>query len=138
MPEETKHQIILPAKHPVVDKIIIHSHEVQTSHAGPETTLDILRETFGILRGRRAVQRAINSCRVCRKFRIGPVQQQMALPLSAERVTHSPAFTYVRIDFTRHLILKAQKKSDKSFQKAYVFIFSCASTRMMNLELTNE
>jgi hypothetical protein len=37
LPEETKHQIILPAKHPVVDKIIIYSHEVQASHAGPES-----------------------------------------------------------------------------------------------------
>ncbi|XP_028412339.1 uncharacterized protein LOC114535156 [Dendronephthya gigantea] len=137
LPEETKHQIILPAKHPVVDKIIIHSHETQALHAGPETTLAILRETFWILRGRRAVKRAINTCRVCRKFRIGPVQQQMA-PLPAERVTYSPAFTHVGIDFTGHLILKSQKKSDKSLQKAYVCIFSCATTRMVHLELTND
>ena len=53
LPEETKHQIILPAKHPVVDKIIAHTHEIQALHAGPETTLAILREKFWILRGRR-------------------------------------------------------------------------------------
>lgn len=43
LPEESKHQIILPAKHPVVDKIIAHTHEENTCHAGPETTLAILR-----------------------------------------------------------------------------------------------
>ena len=99
LPEEAKHRIILPAKHPVVDKIIIHSHEAQACHAGPETTLAILREKFCILRGRRTVKRAINDCRTCRKFRIGPAQQQMA-PLPPERATCSPAFTHVGIDFT--------------------------------------
>lgn len=121
------YQIILPAKHTVVDKIITYSHEALASHAGPETTLAILREKFWVLRGRRAVKRATNDCRICRKFRIGPVQQQMA-PLPAERAIYSPAFTHVGIDFTGHLILKAPKKSDKSFEKAYVCIFSCATT----------
>jgi hypothetical protein len=120
-----------------VDKIIAHTHEIQALHAGPETTLAILREKFWILRGRRMVKRVINECRICRKFRVGPVQQQMA-PLPAERATYSPAFTHVGIDFTGHLILKAQKRSDKSFQKAYVCIFSCATTRMVHLELTND
>ena len=59
-------------------------------------------------------------------------------PLPAKRVTCAPAFTHVGIDFTRHLVLKAQKKSDRSVQKAYVCIFSCATTQMVHLELTND
>ena len=137
LPEETKHQIILPARHPVVDKIIMYYHEVQACHAGAETTLAILREKFWILRGRRSVKRVINNCRICRRFRVGPIQQQMA-PSPAERVTRASAFTHVGIDFTGHLVLKAQKKSDRSVQKAYVCIFSCATTRMVHLELTND
>lgn len=33
----------------MVDKLIAHAHEVQTCHAGPETTLAILREIFWLL-----------------------------------------------------------------------------------------
>ena len=42
LPEETKHQLILPHGHPVVEKIIQDIHE-KSMHAGPETTLIILR-----------------------------------------------------------------------------------------------
>ena len=42
LPEETKHQLILPHGHPVVEKIIQDIHE-KFMHAGPETTLTILQ-----------------------------------------------------------------------------------------------
>ena len=139
LPEETKHQIILPSKHSVIDKLIAFTHEKRACHAGPETTLGILRERFWIVHGRRTVQRVISECLICRKQRISPVQQQMA-PLPTERVTISPAFSHVGIDFTGHLILKSQSKGPKNLphQKAYVCIFSCATTRMVHLELTND
>jgi hypothetical protein len=61
-------------------------------------------------------------------------------PLPAERVTISPAFSHVGIDFTGYLILKTQKKNQANspYQKAYVCIFSCATTRMVHFELTND
>ena len=43
LPEKTKHQLILPHGHPVVEKIIQDIHE-NSMHAVPETTLTILRE----------------------------------------------------------------------------------------------
>ena len=54
------------------------------------------------------------------------------------RESYEHAFTHVGIDFMGHLVLKAQKKSDRSVQKAYVCIFSCTTTRMVHLELTND
>jgi hypothetical protein len=44
LPEETKHQIVLPAKHPVVEKLVAYTHEERACHPGSETTLAILRE----------------------------------------------------------------------------------------------
>jgi hypothetical protein len=60
-------------------------------------------------------------------------------PLPVERVTMSPAFSHMGINFTGHLILKipSKVKSNVLHQKAYVCIFSCATTRMVHLELTN-
>lgn len=56
--EDAKHQIILPHKDPVVAKLIMHIH-LENSHAGPETTLAILRERYWITQGRREVKRVL-------------------------------------------------------------------------------
>ena len=45
IPEEAKHQIIIPHNDPVIEKLIMHLH-VKACHAGPETTLAILRQRF--------------------------------------------------------------------------------------------
>ena len=85
-----------------MDKLIAHTHEENACHACPEITLSILRRRFWILQGRRTVQRAIHQCIICRKYRIGPVEQMMA-PLPTERITMSPAFSHAGIDVTGHL-----------------------------------
>ena len=48
----------------------------------------------------------------------------------------SPPFTHVGLEFTGHLFLKLKGSSVP--QKAYVCIFTCASTRMVHFELTND
>lgn len=45
IPEDAKHQIIIPYNDPVIEKLILSVHE-KASHAGPETTLAILRQRF--------------------------------------------------------------------------------------------
>ena len=57
-------------------------------------------------------------------------------PLPLERVSPSLPFTHVGLDFTGHLLLK--QKGSKIPHKAYVCIFTCASTRMVHSELTND
>ena len=57
IPEEEKHQIIIPHKDPVIEKLIMHVH-VNASHAGPETTLAVLR--FWLTQGRREVKQVLN------------------------------------------------------------------------------
>ena len=45
IPEEAKHQIIIPHNDPVIEKLIMHLH-VKACYAGPETTLAILHQRF--------------------------------------------------------------------------------------------
>ena len=54
-------------------------------------------------------------------------------PLPQERVTPSLPFTHVGIDFAGPLYVKEGSNTKKS----YVCIFTCASSRMVHLELTN-
>ena len=79
LPEGTKHPIILPHGHAVVEKIIQSVHK-ELLHAGPEIWLT---------KGRREVKRVLGKCLVCQRQRVGPCSQKMA-PLPSERVSLSP------------------------------------------------
>ena len=132
LPEETKHQVILPHSHPIVEKIIQDVHE-RSIHAGPETTLTILREKIWLTQGRRDVKRVIRKCLVCQRQRAQPLSQKMA-PLPLERVQMSHAFSHVGTDFCGPLYVRTKA----SPMKVYICIFTCASSRMLHLELTND
>ena len=109
IPEEAKHQIIIPHNDPVIEKLIMHLH-VKACHADPETTLAILRQRFWLTQGRREVKRVLRKSLMSKRWLAHPVQQKMA-PLPAERVQMAPPFTNIGLDFTGSLHLKAKGKS---------------------------
>ncbi|XP_028408802.1 uncharacterized protein LOC114531378 [Dendronephthya gigantea] len=132
IPYEAKHQIIIPKKDKLVEKLILHLH-IKASHPGPETTLAILRQRFWIIGGRREVKRILKKCLVCQHWKTQPCQQKMA-----ERVHVTHPFTNVGLDFMGPLYLKVKDKEKPSqTHKAYVCIFVCEDTRAVHLELTN-
>ena len=55
LPEATKHPIILPHGHPVVEKLIQSVHD-ELLHAGPENKLSVLRQNIWLTHGRREVR----------------------------------------------------------------------------------
>ena len=132
IPEQTKHQIIIPHNDPVIEKLILHVR-VKASHAGTETTLAVLRQRFWLTQGRREVKRVLRKCLTCKRWKTEPVQQKMA-PLPAERVQIAPPFTNIGLDFTGPLYLKVKGTTTS---KAYVCIFICEDTRAVHLELLN-
>ena len=54
-------------------------------------------------------------------------------PLPTERVTPSPPFTHVGIDFLGPLYIK---NAFQEAEKSYVCLFTCCATRAVHLELT--
>ena len=129
--EESKHQIILPHGHPAVARMVQHVHR-QMLHAGPETILSVLRQRVWLTQGRREVKRIIRKCVPCQRQRVGPCVQKMG-PLPEERASASPAFTHIGTDFAGPLYVKETSGT----KKTYICIFTCASTNMVHLELTN-
>ena len=101
-------------------------------HAGPETVLSTLRQRIWITQGRREVKRIVRKCVICQKQRVGPCGQKMG-PLPEERVTPSLPFSDIGIDFAGPLYVKERT----IVKKSYVCLFTCASSRMVHLELTN-
>ncbi|KAL9982839.1 hypothetical protein ACROYT_G004948 [Oculina patagonica] len=131
IPEETKHQVILPYGHLEVSKMILDVHK-QMFNAGPETIFSTLRQRIWLTQGRREVKRIIRKCVICQKQQVGPCDQKMGR-LPEERVTLSLPFKHIGIDFAGHLYVK----EGSSVKKAYICLFTCASSRMVHLELTN-
>ena len=132
LPECTKHPIILPHGYAVVEKITQSEHK-ELLHAGPESTPSVLGQEIWLTKGRREIKRVLGKCLVYQRQRVGPCSQKMA-PLPSERVSLSPAFTHVGIDFARPLFVRGSAYSEK----AYIFIFTYASSRMTHLELTGD
>ena len=129
--EEAKHQVISPHKYSLTEKLILHIH-CKANHAGPETTLGIVRQKYWPIKGRREVKRILHKCLVCQHWKTYPITQKMA-PLPAERVQIVPPFTNIGLDFTGPLFLKTKEAP----VKAYICIFVCEDTRAVHLELTN-
>ena len=131
-PEETKHQVVLPHGNKIIEKLVQETH-VKALHAGPQATLSILRDRVWLTSGRREVKRVLRSCLVCQRQRVAACSQKMA-PLPPERVSYAHPFTHVGLDFAGPVYIKV--KIDIS--KTYICIFTCASSRIVHLELTQD
>ena len=133
IPEDAKHQIILPHKDEIVAKLILDVH-ARNAHAGPETTLSILRERYWITQGRREVKRVLrNSCLLCKHQATQPQGQKMGnLPVERVRTWTHAGFVDVGIDFTGPVYVK----DGKNTKKTWICIFVCGNTRAVHFELT--
>lgn len=72
IPEEAKHQTIIPHSDPVIGKLIMHL-QVKACHAAPETTLAILRQSFWLTQERGEVKRVLGKCLTCKQWLTRPV-----------------------------------------------------------------
>ena len=118
--------IVLPDKHDFVDKLIEHFHKT-LGHAGVMITLCNIREKFWVIRGRRAVQRIIDKCVVCRKLKGKPMKTAPAV-LPIDRIQTNSCFSVTGIDTAGPAILR-----DGS--KCWIIIFTCATYRAVHFEL---
>ena len=64
--EESKHPVILPKRHHVIDLIVRHYHLIP-GHSGKEHVLSLIRETLWIVKGRVTVRNVINNCFDCER-----------------------------------------------------------------------
>lgn len=126
---EERHPAILPKNSHFTEILVRHVHHL-TLHGGGRDTLARLRTKFWVLQGRQLIKKILSKCIECKKYNTRPLEQEMA-PLPADRVTQSPPFSVVGIDFTGPLYAK----SSGGVTKMYIAIFTCAVTRAVHLEV---
>ena len=131
--QSNKTPILIPSKHRFSDFLIQEAHDA-VFHNGITDTLNLLRQKYWVLRGREKVKRFIRRCTLCRRLEGLPFKTTFSPDLPEFRVDESPPFSHVGIDFAGPLLVKTGKQSKES-TKAYVCLFTCASTRAVHLEI---
>ncbi|KAJ8971723.1 hypothetical protein NQ317_000269 [Molorchus minor] len=120
--------ILLPSKHFVTEKIIMHYH-LAGCHVGIQGLLCRLRKRFWIISGRRTVKKVIYRCVICRRFDSKKLTSvPVALPV--DRVRDASVFEIVGVDLAGPLHLKSNIK-------VWVCIFTCAVYRAVHLEIVS-
>ena len=129
--EDTKHPIVLPARHPFTKALLQHYHH-KLLHAGPQLLLGTVRLRYWPLGGRSVVREIVHHCNRC--FRANPktVQQFMG-ELPPARVTVSPPFSSTGVDYFGPIQVRPGPR--RVAVKAYVALFVCMCTKAEHLEL---
>ena len=129
-----KYPILLPNNDFIVTMLIRKCH-TDVLHSGVRDTLNHLRLSYWVIRGRQAVRRVVRACVTCRKVsgRSYPVPESPPLPSS--RVTFSRPFSTVGLDFAGPLMVKTSKEGECG--KAYILLLTCGSIRALHIELVS-
>lgn len=128
--DESKHPVILPKSHHVVDLIVTDAH-IQSGHSGQEHVLSLIRNNFWIIKARTTVRKLTSRCIACKRRQAKPSNQKMAdLPL--ERVTpDKPPFSFVGVDCFGPFLVKR----GRSQVKRYGILYTCLALRAIHIEV---
>ena len=128
--EESKHQLILPRHHHVVDLILRHVHQ-KCGHQGRNHVLAELRKKYWVIKAGLAVKNLVRKCIICRRQNVRASSQMMADLPSSRVKSDVPPFTFTGIDYFGPF----EVKQGRSMKKRYGVIFTCMSSRAIHIEI---
>lgn len=130
---EAKHPAILSSSGHFTKIIIRHAHH-RVLHGGIQQTIRAVRDEFWIIRGKVLVKTELRKCITCFRTRCKPLQQKMS-DLLAPQVQPNRPFSFTGVDFAGHFMVKTSTARSASYQKCYVSLFICLTTKAIHLEL---
>ena len=137
IPNNLKHQIILPKHHPVTDLLILHYHK-SSHHCGRDQTQALLRERYWIVKAKSIIRKVLSTCLLCKHGRSMP-KPPLTGNLPKERIAvFKPPFTIIGVDCFGPVTIKQYKRTRTSNNKQikrYGVLFTCLTTRAVHLEL---
>ncbi|XP_060575107.1 uncharacterized protein LOC132732649 [Ruditapes philippinarum] len=129
--EFTRFPYLLSAKHPFTRLVVLDAHENQF-HAGASALITHLRQRYWIPSIRQYIQSLLRKCVQCRMVTGKPYTAPDPPPLPKIRVQDTSPFTVTGVDFSGALYVRSNSRIE---HKAYICLFTCASTRAVHLEL---
>ena len=128
-----KFPYLLPPRHHLT-ALIIYSAHAKLFHAGVNSTLTAVRQVYWIPTGRQYIKVLLRRCVTCKKHSGKPYKAPDMAPLPKVRLQDTPPFTVTGIDFTGALYIR----QDNTETKAYICLFTCATTRAVHLEVVTD
>ena len=98
-------------------------------HAGVKQIISTVRNRFWVTGLRTMARKVKRECFFCQKLDARS-SDQMVAPLPGSRVSRSPPFSVIGIDYAGPLYC-----ADLDGQKSYILLITCAVTRAIHLEL---
>ena len=138
VPFDTKVPMIINKKHKLAELIVYHSH-MKVLHRGVKQTLTEIRSQYWITRGRNFVKKLIYPCTVCKKLNARPYEYPGHSELPEFRFDDRFAFSSTGVDYLGPLyVLPIYGRDSDTMYKAFVVIYTCASTRAVVLDVVND
>ena len=131
--QDAREPILIAKRSPLTTLLVRSVHERQL-HAGVRDTVVALRKRFWLPSARSEIARVLKRCVNCRYQIGGAYKLPPSLPLPDFRLNRVKPFSTVGIDFTGHLMVK----NDNKTEKCYVCLFTCSTTRNVNLEIVDD
>ena len=113
---------------------ILKSH-FDVWHDRVKPTLSRLRNKFWIVRGRQIVKRIIGPCVTCKRHLEKGLLPPPSPPLPEFRIRANHCFETTGVDYAGPLLVKSIYGSSTTMNKAYICLFTCATSRAVHLEL---
>lgn len=130
---DAKFPILLPRNDTFSTLVVKHAHAC-VLHNGPKETINELRKRFWIPRTRLFVKKIIHKCSLCMLFEGKPFAYPPSPDLPQCRLSPEFPFTYVGIDYAGPVYVKNIYQQGDMF-KSWIFLYTCASTRGVYLDL---
>ncbi|GFS51146.1 integrase catalytic domain-containing protein [Trichonephila clavipes] len=94
--ETFRYPILLPNTHQLVKKLIMEKH-IELEHAGTQTLMSNLRESYWIIKSRKTIRQVVRSCITCKRFSARPLET-VSIPLPEDRVRDAAIFEVCGVD----------------------------------------
>ncbi|XP_059217400.1 uncharacterized protein LOC131994647 [Stomoxys calcitrans] len=133
LPYNERHPIILPVASNYCKLFVRFIHDFLL-HAEHNLMMRTIREEYYVARLRSAIKKCIRNCKTCTLYK-QKVRNQIMAALPTERSSFSLPFSYTGLDFAGPFSIKTSSLRQAPYQKGYVCVFVCFSTKAIHLEL---
>ena len=131
--QEDQQPIYVPKGTKLSTLLIMDAHR-RVLHMGVASTLAELRSRFWIPNGRQEVKTVLRTCYHCKRYSAQPFKQPSTAPVPPFRTTPGYAFQTTGVDFAGPIYYKEGKNQ----RKAYITLFTCATSRALHVELVRD
>ena len=116
-------------------KLQIRKAHCEIWHDRLKPTLARLRSKFWVVRGRQVVKRVIGPCVTCKRHLEKGLLPPPSPALPEFRVRTDHCFQSTGLDYAGPVLVKSIYGSGTLMNKAYICLFTCATSRAVHLEL---